>query len=1057
MSGRFTILRAQLAIALWVLVCLSNAARAESFAFTIQRVADTNTLVPAGDGNFTSIDEPAIDGNGDMAFAAYDSNGKKGIYAIRNGVIERIVYETDLIPGTSMPFRFLDTTPNIENGVVLFTGRSAGGDSVLVRADGSEYRVVARSGVTQVPGESVGTAFSSLGTTSNELKDGKAVFSASWGSGSNRGSGIFVDDRGTLSSIVKDGDLSSNGAVLTEEIGNPAVDANGDGVAFLGHTDTGGYGVFVVENGVTTLVADETTLIPGTTETFQYTNRPAMDSGWVVFSGGGSSDNGLFLFDGQALRTSAGSPALTSSGVELTNGSEYAVWNGSIYFHAGFNNSDSLVLWRDDELHSILSLGDTLDGAAIWSYSIRHHGVTGNDVGVKVFRGDGVTALYRVQSMPTCGTSSPLGAFDTTGEATRTAIGDYSRLYVADGSAGLRILNVSDPGAPTELGAFTGVADAFDVYYSNSKVYVTDQNAGLRIIDVTSPTAPALLGAINTGGSAFGVKVQGTTAFVAAGFNGIQLIDVSDPANPALLASLPLDAFADDVVVSDNIAYVSCIDEGLQVVDVSHPTALTLISSLDTPGEAIGIAVANDVAYVADGTQGLQVIDVSSPANPVLLTTYPTTDIAASVKVVGDTAYVAAGNAGLWAIDISEPAFPELRALHHTSGLAGGLTIDRTIAYVAELNDGLEIVNFPALTATLTGSFATQGDAVAVCVQGTTAYIAEFGHGFSVVDVSDPSNPVPLGSFETMEQASGIAVANGIAYLTEESDGLQIFDVSDPTAPVHLASYPSPLEAIDIEVSGSIAYLAEGVRLKVLDVSDPANPVQAGSISFGGPAVNVFDAALSGTIVYLAAGPAGLMIFDVSNPGNPTPVGSLGGFQNAVGVAVENGVAYVTDVFAMDLKIVDVSDPSAPNLLGTYDIPGTIFGVQAVGSTVYVANSSRGVRVIDASDPTAPFELTSYDTPGDAIRLAVSGTTVYVADDNAGLQILEVSAPCGGACPGDLNSDGRIDGDDIQPFLNCIVGSGSDCDLAELNGNTILDAGDVDAFVGMLLSGATCP
>jgi len=79
--------------------------------------------------------------------------------------------------------------------------------------------------------------------------------------------------------------------------------------------------------------------------------------------------------------------------------------------------------------------------------------------------------------------------------------------------------------------------------------------------------------------------------------------------------------------------------------------------------------------------------------------------------------------------------------------------------------------------------------------------------------------------------------------------------------------------------------------------------------------------------------------------------------------------------------------------VGNFDTQGGALGVAVVGSTAYVAAGSGGLRIIDVSDPTAPSEVGAYDTPGSASGVAVLGSTVYVADGDGGLLILHHVAP----------------------------------------------------------------
>lgn len=60
------------------------------------------------------------------------------------------------------------------------------------------------------------------------------------------------------------------------------------------------------------------------------------------------------------------------------------------------------------------------------------------------------------------------------------------------------------------------------------------------------------------------------------------------------------------------------------------------------------------------------------------------------------------------------------------------------------------------------------------------------------------------------------------------------------------------------------------------------------------------------------------------------------------------------------------------------------------------------------------------------------------------------------ACPGDMNGDGLLNGGDIQQFVNCFL-QGGDCGCADLDlvGGITLD--DAAVFADDLISGATCP
>ncbi|HPF41222.1 MAG TPA: hypothetical protein P5081_09355 [Phycisphaerae bacterium] len=674
-------------------------AEADSVRFLYERVVDSNTPLPQGGGTFRFFSEPAVDAQGNVTFQARDSNFADGIYASRGGVMEVVAEESDLFPGLSTSYVLLSSTPSVENGIVLYQGRSVGSLSdardSLERRDGASKRVIAISHVTQVPGEPTGVLFGGIGGTSVELQHGATVFSGSWGDPPTYG--IFRDDNGTLSALVRQGDMAPNGEPFTLGMGNPAVDANGDGIAFLAHTDSGGFGVFVVENGVISLIADETTLIPGTNVTFTSVNRPSMDNGWVVFSGTGLQDAGLYYFDGAELRTVSDPTTPLPDGGGYAGTVDYAVSDGAVYFDAVGPGGQRLVMWRDGELHKVLGgFGSYLDGVQMVSNDFRLHGVSGDYLAVSVILFDGSRAIYRIKQTPFC---APLaeGAIETPGEATRAAVDDSGLLYIANGSAGLLILDVADASAPISVGAFTETIDAFDVVVRDSIAYVTDQVGALFILDVSAPQTPSLLSAVLTGDSAYEVTVQDGHAFVACGEGGLRIVDVSDPSSPLPPVSLPLPGIAVGVEVVDDVAYVACIESGLQIVDVSDAASPVLRGAYDTPGFAVGVAVSNGVACVADGESGVQLIDVSDPASPTLLSNYPVFDATICVRVVGNVALVTDGNAGAHVVDISDPTEPLTDSVFQSVGFTGGIALNGTAAYLLEDDAGVEIVNFPCL------------------------------------------------------------------------------------------------------------------------------------------------------------------------------------------------------------------------------------------------------------------------------------------------------------------------------------------------------------------------
>jgi hypothetical protein len=429
-------------------------------------------------------------------------------------------------------------------------------------------------------------------------------------------------------------------------------------------------------------------------------------------------------------------------------------------------------------------------------------------------------------------------------------------IYVADSSAGLRAIDVSDPENPSELGACDTPGYAYEVALSGDIAHVADGNGGLRVVSVSDPTHPLELGHCETPGYALGMALSGDTAYLADGDGGLRIVDVSDPENPSELGSYDTPGYPYGVAVAADVAYVAADEGGLRVVSVSDPANPDELASYDTPlpGHAEGLCVSGTTVYVADGQGGLRVVDVSDPARPVEMSSWGT--FARGCTATEDTVYAVSGSY-LAVLDVSNPAHP-----------------------------------------TWLGYFPTTTFTEDVAVSGTTAYLANGDHGLRIIDVSDPENPTELGTYDTLGHTWDAAVSEGIAYVADGSKGLRVVDVSDPAHPTELGHHDTYwTKATDVVIDGTMAYVSdEFTGLRILDVSDPSDPILLGGpLGSYNPPGSVRGLALSGSAAYLAARTAGLWVVDASDPEAVVELGSYDTPGEAFEVVVRGDIMYVAD------------------------------------------------------------------------------------------------------------------------------------------------------------------
>ena len=213
--------------------------------------------------------------------------------------------------------------------------------------------------------------------------------------------------------------------------------------------------------------------------------------------------------------------------------------------------------------------------------------------------------------------SSTLGTFVSSDVQGVSLSNDGTKAYLASGSTGLQIVDITNPTAPILLGSLDTNGTAKKVTLSNdeTKAYVADDVEGLKIINITNPITPTLLGTFNTTGNALGVTLSndGSKAYVADKYSGLQIIDITTPTAPTLLSTFNTSGAAYSVTLSSDgsKAYIAESSSGLEIIDISNPTVPTLVSTFDTSGYAYGITLSSDgsKAYVADSNAGLQIID----------------------------------------------------------------------------------------------------------------------------------------------------------------------------------------------------------------------------------------------------------------------------------------------------------------------------------------------------------------------------------------------------------------------------------------------------------------
>ncbi len=539
---------------------------------------------------------------------------------------------------------------------------------------------------------------------------------------------------------------------------------------------------------------------------------------------------------------------------------------------------------------------------------------------------------------------------------------------------------------PAALFPLTGSAQ--NAVVAGSLAYIADGSEGVGVVDISDPANPRLISQMDLTGWAFDAALKENILLVAAGSGGLKLLDVADPANPRLVGELD-NGDVHHVALVDNLAYLASTENGLVIADISDPANPREVSRLPLDNQPQSIAVANNVAFLAAQNAGLHVVDVSDPAKPKQLVTYVSASWAYDVVVARGAAFVTLGDEGLVILDISNPADPAQLGKIDTDGWSYGVTLneDATQAYVADGGGGLTVVNVEDLTRpTPSGTVKAPHIVNGVALTGNILVLACGKGGMATAQLpvkgKDDSVVGQLGgSVET------VAAAGSVLYLGV-GGRMVALDLSNPADPQWIGQSPVLQGQVkEIALNEQMAFLAaDRGGLHVLDLTQAGYP-ELYSLKTSGSAqtVTLFEDKL-----YVSDSIEGIGGLDAANPEVWGANGAYRELADYRSLAARDNLLFVSDING--LKILDFS--SKTFVAGQLKLPDADMGDLVLsGDLLFLACGGEGVRAVDISNPAKPVVVGQIDTQGWARGLALSGSTLFVADSFGGLKVLDVSDP----------------------------------------------------------------
>ncbi len=224
-------------------------------------------------------------------------------------------------------------------------------------------------------------------------------------------------------------------------------------------------------------------------------------------------------------------------------------------------------------------------------------------------------------------------------------------LLVADGDAGLRIFDVRDPALPVEValldlnGADPAPNQARSValfpHYSDPpasglkpfrmEAYVADGSAGVRIVDLGDPQLPVVIQTIPTTdawavfpkfhydpGDETTPSLEHEYLFIADGAGGLRLAEINDPLDPTLLLAVSFGSPVRDVLAMNAFepplnklyVYAAAASAGVQIYDFSDIRTPVPVAAVPVTVQR-GLDLERVILDQLVGLDGQQIKDVS--------------------------------------------------------------------------------------------------------------------------------------------------------------------------------------------------------------------------------------------------------------------------------------------------------------------------------------------------------------------------------------------------------------------------------------------------------------
>ncbi len=352
----------------------------------------------------------------------------------------------------------------------------------------------------------------------------------------------------------------------------------------------------------------------------------------------------------------------------------------------------------------------------------------------------------------------------------------------------------------------------------------------------------------------------------------------------------------------------------------------------------------------------LVIVDIADPSRPQRLWSMFRHDIDSDIIIVDDYLYLNSSSMdSILIYSLDDPTLP---------------------MEAARIGLGITISNFKRISDTLIASLVNN-----------RCYI---------IDVQDPLNPRIKMELPLFVNPLDVYMEDNYVYIAGTASPfpflrLEIYDISDTLAParVYYATIGDGSMAGIVPIGDYLYYSCSHYGLKILDVSNPYNPVFVDSLFAG---YRFYSIKAAGTHVFLSGDFDSLLILDATDPAHPTQANAVYTQAKSDRLRLMGNKLYFRTDFDI-LQMYDITDPAAPSLDGRYIVGSMLWDVAKWGNYIYAVQSFGGFRIFDVSDPEHPFGMGYNYSPNQTANIQIDNGILALADRFGGALIFSLADP----------------------------------------------------------------